>query len=201
MKSDEDIQDFWHWFKANRDAFGDTFENEALLRELGERVSALGPVGWEVGPGCADTASNSLTISPAGDAEVLPLTRRIVASAPSCPGWEFHWAKPPKRWDRKYIIEDPKGVDVLVNAAHWRYILRRYPDGLLDVVLKAPEICRWAEDEWTTAALILLDGELGEELRITRIHAVEVVCAFDQAQDGIPIVHLRDHVVQIASSA
>lgn len=192
-----DIAVFWSWFAEHASRFGDKFQNRPLLDELDGRVSALGPVGWEVGPGFHHPEGNALAISPRGNAELLPLTRTIVAQAPDCPGWEFHAALPPKVWKRTFVLEDSGGPDIRVDASAWRYLLLRFPDGIVDIVLKGVGIETWSEEVRASAATVLVMGELGEELFLTRVHVAELVSAFEDGQEGIPIVHLRDHVLDL----
>lgn len=194
MTSTSQIAELWNWFTSVANDFGSHFENTSLLDELDHRVTALGPFTWEIGP-ADDSDDNVLVLSPGGQVELLAETKQIIALAPACPGWQFLAAKPRKRWDRKFFMGDAP-----VDASRWQYVLYRYPDGIYDIVIVAPDLMQFDEQDRLMAAEIVLDGELGEEARITLIHDIEVV-ATSADLDGAaptPIVSIRHHVETFA---
>jgi hypothetical protein len=169
-----DIVEFWRWFASVCGDFGFHFENAALLEELDRRVTALGPFTWEVGPSRSSDDS-ILVISPGGHAERLLETKTIVDLAPTCPGWQFFSARQPKDWERRFVMNDSEGNQLAVDASGWRYVLYGYPDGVYDIVIHAPDLALLSEQDQITAAEIVLDGELGEEARLSIIHEIEIV--------------------------
>lgn len=197
-----DISEFWSWFRSVCGDFGARFENASLLKELDQRVTALGPFTWEVGP-APNSSDSILVISPGGRAELLPETKKIVDLAPACPGWRFFAAKPSKDWERRFFMNDSQGKRVAVDASEWRYVLYGYPDGVFDIVIDAPDLARLTEQERITAAEIVLDGELGEEARLSFISEVEVVVdpVDDDSVKTTPIAHVRDHLRRLANTA
>lgn len=88
--SDAKIAEFWRWFQTIANDLAANFENERLLALLDERVSELGDVLWELGPGKAE--ENALIITPDGSKDWLPVTWHIVELAPRISGWEFQSA-------------------------------------------------------------------------------------------------------------
>lgn len=139
MVDDATIDDFWKWFSSVCDSFGQAFENDRLIRELDERIAELGDYGWELGPGARDPDASMLAFSPGGDVACLRETRHIVGRVPTCPGWEFYPAKPPKRWRRQVIVETADG-ELLIDAAGWKYDLRQRSSGAFDLMIVAPEL-------------------------------------------------------------
>ena len=114
-------------------------------------------------------------ISPAGDPELLRATRKVVSKAPAITDWEFLHARPPKQWQTRFTIEDRSGVVREVDASGWRYVLLRYPDGAHEVVIEAPSAAELDEELRYSAAIVVLDGLLGEERRIEAVDEVSVV--------------------------
>lgn len=179
MVAEHLIAEFWQWFRSICGRFGDKFQNRELIDELDSRVARLGRFSWELGPGVKDSHNNALVLTPCGDPELLAETRTVIEAAPDCPGWEFYPAKPPKEWDRKFVIQADDGSRVSIDASGARYVLLEYPDGIFDVLLADRGVAALPEDLRQTAAEVLLDGELGEERRMVSIHTVDVVDEFD----------------------
>ena len=192
MPSDLEIQAFWAWFAGSAARLAAELEDRALLAELDARVSALGEVAWEVGPGEGDLLS--LVISPDGVRDRLPATRHIIAHAPAIPGWELHPARPPKTWDLRFAIEHADGAVAHFDARPWRYALHRFPDWSFDLVVEQPYVP--ADEVSELAAAIVVDGVLGEAARLELIADIEPVHALPPAlvKKATPIVHLGDHI-------
>ena len=55
--------------------------------------------------------------------------------------------------------------DLEVNANSWRYVLLAFPDGVFDLVLERANMLGVGEDDRYAAAVVLLDGLLGEATR------------------------------------
>ena len=190
----ERIEAFWSWFERTSPRIARNFEDLALLGEIDARVRELGDFAWEVGPGV--DAPNALVISPGGNLELLPHTQRIVAEAPSIPDWEFHAAKPPKRWDLRFSFQLPDGRTCNADGRQWRYVLYKFPDGTFDIVIYARELAGCDARSQRLAALIALDGLLGEELRLRRLVEVEVQTDsnLNDDENASELAHLQDHL-------
>jgi hypothetical protein len=161
------IQAFWCWAEEALPALGDHFERLDPER-FSARIHELHPdLGWELGPGLV--RASQLVISPAGLSELLPLTRHIVSCAPDLPDWEFHPAKPPKRWDRVFDLGGPR-----VEIDRWRYALVA-GDERFDVTLIAPELGGWSDSQRLQAMFLVLDAELGEARVIEWLGEVDLV--------------------------
>lgn len=164
---------FWKWFSNHYKSFGEHFENEELLDELNDEIALLGDFAWEVGPG--SHTENQFVVSPGGDPELLRLTQEIVAQAPDIPEWEFYNAKPPKQWDLIFDFEDENGATIEINASAWRYQLLKYADGTFEVIIETRDLADLNETDKITVSEILLDGILGEEVRMKYISYIEII--------------------------
>jgi len=171
------IKEFWNWFSENCQKFDNDFENTDLLYELDKRINELGEFSWEIGPGI--TSPNSLVISPGGNIDLLPCTKEIIGQSQPCLGWEYYYAKPPKEWDLLFDFETRDGLKVHVDASLWEYVLLRYEDGMFEIIIEVTNIGELNENDKLAIVEILLDGVIGEELRMTRICLIDVVEEFE----------------------
>lgn len=198
--SDRAVSQFWKWFASIAERLSDDFENEAFLAELDRRLSALADVGWELGPG--RTSANALAISPNGEADLLPVTRKIAAAAPAGLGWEVHPARPARDPYLTFSMRRPgDAAEIEVDARAWRYVLYRFREGDFDVVLEQPNLGSLSDDERYSAAVIFLDGALGEEARLRRVREVEAVVALsaEQAAKASQASDLRAHLAALGT--
>jgi hypothetical protein len=189
------IAEFWQWFQAVSGQFGERFENQHLIDELDARIVRLGKFAWEIGPGVKSDHNSALVLTPSGDTDLLTETRKVIKAAPECAGWEFYSAKPPKKWQRKFVLQSQEG-DFSVDASRVRYVLLQHPDGVFDLLLAEQNMAALPKSLQQTAAEVLLDGELGEEVRMETIHSVEIVAQFndDLQHKSSPIEFLAKHL-------
>jgi hypothetical protein len=167
-----EIKNFWDWFYKNCQNFGNNFDNTVLLDELDDWIRRLGDFSWEVGPG--KVKENALVISPNGDLELLQETKEIVGNARDCIGWEYYYAKPSKEWNLVFDFETEDENVVEINASNWQYRLLKYEDGMFAIIIKVPNLSRLSNTDKLTTAEIVLDGILGEELRLQTICEIDV---------------------------
>ena len=164
------------------------------------RVSRLGDVTWEIGPG--SNGSNALVISPDGKKELLETTRRIVDLAPEIPGWELHSSRPRRDWDLRFSIEGSSGETIAVDAREWYYVLYKFADGTFDIVVEQSNLDAVDEDERYRAATVLLDGQIGEARRIELIGGIEAVAALNDSdrEKASPVKTLADHLNSLVTT-
>ncbi len=129
------------------------------------------------------------------------MTTFVAALAPRIAGWPFYPAKQPKNWHLRFTMEDVNGEVVKVDASAWRYALLKRDDDMYDVVFEPPDLRNLPGVLRQDAAEIVLDGEIGEYLRIKHICDIEVVDKFDERLAGRDnsISVLRDHFRRIVS--
>lgn len=190
--NNNEILEFWAWFVSVEKDLSH-FTNESLHDALDARLRRLGKIAWELGPG--STAENAFAISPDGNPDLLPLTKRIVALAPDVPGWEFHPARPPRAEWPEFSIRGADGCKIKVNAQSWRYVLYSFGDRDFDIVIEQNDLAASEETRYT-AAVVLLDALLGEGTRLLCIKAVDPVATLspEQENNASPIAVLPKHL-------
>jgi len=172
------INNFWVWFSDNHKDFGANFENNELLSELDDRINELGEYVWEVGPGIK--SANQLVISPGGDIDLLSDTKEIISYAPILSDWSFYYAKPPKQWELLFNFEKEDGSITEIDARCWSYVLFKYDDGMVEVIIQTCDLNGFSEEDKLTITEILIDGIIGEENRMLYICNIEVVKEFEE---------------------
>lgn len=173
-RSDDDpIAEFWQWFESVAGTLARDFENPEVIEALNRRVGELGEMAWELGPGIKE--ENMLVLSPDGDVSRLHETRALIGRAPSLPGWEFHPARPARPSPLKFSIDTDSSRKLEVDAERWSYVLLRFKDGSTEVIVEQPESAEWSEDDRWAAAIVALDGLLGEERRLAGIDTLDIV--------------------------
>lgn len=199
LVSDAKIAEFWRWFETIANELASNCENERLLAELDKRVSQLGDVLWEIGPGKAD--ENSLTITPDGSKDWLPVTQHIVKQAPRISGWEFQSARPPRHWNMQFSINGAGDTHLDIDARPWRYVLFKYPDNTFDIVLEQNNLQSASDDDRYTAAVILLDGTVGERRWLALLGGIEAVetLSTEHSRKANPMHHLAQHLDSVES--
>jgi hypothetical protein len=192
--NDGDILGFWAWFATIADRLGNDFTNEALNDALDTRLARLGEIAWELGPG--SIAESALAISPDGNPDLLPLTQRIVALAPDLPGWEFHSSRPARADNLEFSITTNSTDELAIDAHSWRYVLYRFPNKVFDIVIEQSNLAEATDDDRYTAAVVLLDGLLGEGKRLLRIRDIEPVVGLnaDENKKANRITLLPQHL-------
>jgi hypothetical protein len=197
MATARTIAAFWRWFATVAERLDQSFTQPDLIAALEERVGKLGPVAWELGPGVR--AANAFVISPDGDPDAIPLAAKVIAAAPAMRGWEFHAWKLAKPYGEAIIVDGKE-----IRVAGWRYLLRRYPDGLFDIAILAPNLRRARLARRRLAGKIMLDALLGEERRLAAIATYDVILRKGREDARSPtsrLRHLAQHLDHLAATA
>lgn len=165
-----------------------------MIDELDSEVRALGPISWELGPGMQNNWR--LTLTPDGDRALLPLTAAIVARAPEIVGWEVASSRQPREWDLTFSMSLSSGDTVEIDARSWNYVLWRFSDGSLDIKIGLDGVTSLSDEDRYRAAVIVLDGLLGEERRLEKLETIEVVTRLesDELSRATPIALLPQHL-------
>lgn len=172
---EERILRFWDWFRASSKNLRPEVLTNSTISELESELTKLGTFGWEIGPGCERV--NMFAISPCRDSLLLEATRRIVKKAPPLTDWEFHPAKPPRRWKLRFELESGQ----MVNGTRWE-VLTSQSRGLFEILLHPNDDCGLDLDHQELAASILVEGELGEEKLIEKVNTIQIVKNWTEAQ-------------------
>ena len=182
-------QRFWTFFQTKAPYLREEELDGQLLDTVADEVEKLGAFGWELGPAPKGDAPRTFVISPDGDPDLLPETVGIVALAPSLPGWSFLPARP-RREGLSFFIGD-----VEVDASKWRFVFLPFPDGGLGLVIEQPGLPTMLNDDEDRAfaAVVCLDGILGEQQRLERIDEIYPVTALsaEERAKGQPLSALE----------
>ena len=191
------VDEFWRWFSGIAASLAADIENTSLLSALDIRVRELDSMlSWEVGPGSSEPWQ--LVISPNLNRDLRHKAREIVSRAPVLEHWEFYFARRPKDWDYRFVMERSDGREsVELDASGWSFVLLEYPDGAHEVLLLGKELPALDDDERWQAAAVTLEGILGEEVLVEKISEFELVDRLEPrfAEQKRPIQFLREAVL------
>lgn len=171
-EADRNVQAFWDWFSVHQESLRHLSSDPEMTDTLNRAVDRLGDFDWEIGPGTR--ASHFFALSPQGDKDSLTLTKRIIQAAPDLPEWEWLPAKPLREWNLQFYFLRPEGP-VFVNGATWGCVIFRYPDGDYEVDFYPPDTLQLNMEDLELAAIIILDGELGEERRLNLVSHINII--------------------------
>jgi hypothetical protein len=177
LATDSPTVEFWRWFVANSSRFADDYDQPDLVTALDCRVQALNPkLSWEIGPGTSKQFQ--LVISPDLNPALRDISLQIVRLAPELADWEFYASRPPKQWSLRFQLDRDNGDgSAEIDAAAWTFVLQKAPSAKYDVLLVAEELQPLTEDERWTAAAIVIESILGEDLLLDTIDRFSIVGA------------------------
>jgi hypothetical protein len=182
---------FWKWFDKNSNSLQSDKYPNAHFSEL-DRIISGWDLSWEVGPGIKK--ENSFTISPNGSKSLLDKTKKIISLAHEINHWEFYFAKQPKEnWHLANLVEKNLSID----ATDWEYVLLKYEDEKVEILLKAKCLSELDNDTKINAADLILANLLGEELLIEKIDFMEIVETFDSTKGKAKLQYLPNHLLDI----
>jgi len=185
---DNDILNFWSWFVKNTNSLQSHNYDKTILSKLDKIITNWGLV-WEVGPGLSK--ENSLTISPNGDKDLLTKTDSIIGKAPYSDNWEYYNAKQPKQnWHLAKLVDT--GIEI--DASGWTYVLLKYDDDKLEILLNADSLITLDIETKELAADLILTNLLGEKLKIQKIDFIAIVDEFDQEKGINDLKFLPAHL-------
>ena len=201
-KLNDEILEFWRWFLSAIENSNNPFEDMDFIHSLDQKVSQFGRLSWELGPGLIDSQNNAFILSPNGDRKLLELTSAIISMAPKYEGYEFYFAKQPRKWQMRFNMEDENGENIEIDASCWEYVLIGCSKDTFTIIIKMPKMTKLPEHWRHTAAEILLDGELGEEKRINRIAEIQMVSEFENKMKNKcrPMMELKYHLSELNMS-
>ncbi|MEJ8819707.1 hypothetical protein [Lacibacter sp. H407] len=185
---DKEILDFWSWFAKNSTNLQSDRYDKIVLDELDNLVSNW-DLGWEIGPG--ESKENSLTISPNGNKDLLGKTNRIISKAPKLGNWEFYSTKQSKEnWHLARLFN----VGFEIDASDWKYVLLKYEDEKVEILVKADTLSDLNKETKGIAADLVLTNLLGEKLKIQTIDFITIVDDFDDENGITELKYLPEHI-------
>jgi hypothetical protein len=193
----QNLTEFWIWFSEHSQALANEPECAALFAELDARLHKLDPgLSWEIGPG--QQKPWQFVVSPNLDGSLRNVARKIVARAPALDDWEFHSARQPKDWDfHLELSTTSNGIPMKVDASNWTFVLLEYPDGIREILLRAPDLPKLTQNERREVAEIVLESALGEGLFLDAVDEFDLVDILEPrfADQERPIQRLRQAVI------
>jgi Arc/MetJ family transcription regulator len=187
---DFQLAEFWTWFSQHSDRLRSDSFDPKVLQSLDDTISNW-DLSWEIGPGISK--ENSLTISPNGDIQLLSLTQRIVDLALVLDSWEFYSSKQPKEnWMNAIVYPN-----VEIDAYEWSYVLLRYPNDEIEILIKADDLRRLDVETKKIAVDLILTNLLGERSKMEELDYVEVVNDFDHPNQSAKLKFLPTHLKEI----
>jgi hypothetical protein len=174
------VHGFWEWFISASDRLLGGSENEALMRELDERVREIhrGLI-WEICPG--GLRPRQFTISPNLSPMLRPAAREIIHAAPVLAYWEFYATRQPKAWDYKINLDSHNGQRIELDVTDWVFLLVPCFNGKLAVLLSSKTVPPLNENQRRQAAADVLCNLLGEDLVMDEIEDFEFGCGFQSS--------------------
>ncbi len=167
-----------------------------VVASLNSHVDALDPgLAWEIGPG--STAEWRFTLSPDSDEALSGVARDAISRAPQIPGWEFRAFRQPRDACLIVDVNTLRGA-AQIDASDAEYALLRARDGTFDMVVKLPHARKLQTQDQHALGILLLDGLIGEEVRMSLIKNVQFVEEFEPRyrERTTNIKHLKDHLMQ-----
>jgi hypothetical protein len=200
-----EIDTFWHWFGERSETIRNLMvlgDSIAIAKILDSRVAELA-VGcsWEVGP--VDHSSVFFAISPNGDVDKLSVTKDIIRRAPIIPGWNFYPAKPPKKWDLRFVVSLENGRPISIDANGFRYSLIAFAKNrFFDVKLHAPRLPEMDLEARNRVGRIVVEGILGEEFTLQNVDRVELIenSVITMNHKSGSISKLKEHIESLVRS-
>ena len=169
------IASFWRWFGGEHMLLERELEGATWLsvQKLDRYVRALDErLRWDIGPG--EDAPWMFVLSPNGQRELLEVTEAIMAHAPELPHWEFHAARPKRRWAEGRRRFDYDGIEV--DADDWSYWLE--PQGsFFEITWIVPDLDALHGVDPEALGQHLLECELGEKNRLRHFTGVNIASA------------------------
>lgn len=96
----------------------------------------------------------------------------------------------------QFSIEGADGTHLDIDARPWRYVLFKYPDNTFDIVLEQNNLHSVSDDDRYAAAVVLLDGAVGERRRLALLGGIEAVetLSSEHAPKANPMHYLAQHL-------
>ena len=170
-------EQFWDWFKMNASRLETLPPDRRAAKELTEMLERVdGEMVWQLGP-------RSLEISADGISEVAPRVRRLVAAAPSVPGWTIFAFRQPTEGASINI----GGLTISPQTTRFTH---SWGSDMLYLVLYLPIDNPKQKDAAIHGAFVLLDALLGEETMMIRVGNIDFAPIRSAPEESLPLREL-----------
>ncbi|HUJ57543.1 MAG TPA: DUF695 domain-containing protein [Kofleriaceae bacterium] len=162
MTIEEGIRAFWVWWETAQPRVLRAIEVDRkfspdLIREIADRVDAIGDLDWELSPG--KTSRHAFCLSPKGDPQARLITELWRDRGPSPDAtWEYfaaRQARPGSTLEINNVELDRNDLMVSFEVDPGRE--------RIDATYFHPKFAKLSETTQATALYLLLDGALGED--------------------------------------
>ncbi len=201
--NDDTILGFWQWFVKNEKLIKDCIENENsthrefVVDQMNEHILGMGMFTWDLG--LNDDNNWFLLLSPNGDKDMLKVSQHIMTFAPEHMDWLFYSSRPPRNWDRQFVVYDELHDEQPIDASEWQYLIFEDEDDALVIVLEAKNMTHLNEDISETAAEQFIIHELGELAWMLHVGSVEIVPTVEPNHEELKnhVSELKEHLAEI----
>lgn len=187
--SEKQVDRFWDWFRDNSQLLASVAgKNHPVIETLSERIKEVHE-SFVFELSGVDVAPHEFIVSGDGIKDMIPFVNRMVAAAPSIPGWKFTAFRPRMDDYCRYTLNyegtkfDPK------ELWFWAGI----DDGGFDIIVYHPDYEESERDTYVAGAYILLDMALGEYDVMTGIRYIDHQRLPDdpESEELLPFSELR----------
>jgi len=176
------IYNFWEWFRSNNGLLLPKVITNNLIDKLNEKILDIEDFAWEIREGLVK--DNMLIISAGSNKDLFSIAKQTIRLAPNIDCWEFYYYKPAVDWNYILSIKDERGFNSTLDVKKWEYVLLKFPDNTFDIIIYAPNILKYSNDDKHTIVDIVLEKILGEDLRYRAIINVEIVNRFEKIHES-----------------
>lgn len=164
---------FWEWFLVNESDLRRDSIPDLVISEFEDHLFRVCKVDWEIGPD--QSGLTYFSLSPVDGSDSYDAVTALLKIAPHHPQWRFTLFKPPRAWDLIFTLQIEDG-DVEIDAKLWEFVVYAFKDETFDILFKVDDLhSRLDEDKLIEAAVIVLNGELGEAVRRDLVGDIEIV--------------------------
>lgn len=198
MTATDAIRTFWEWWGSARTRIENAIEverafSDELVKEISDRVDAIGNLDWELAPG--RKAKHAFCLSPKGDPAMRLVSERWKHQGPAADEtWEYFPSRQPQEGTQLEIadvklVRDDIWVAFTVDTSRER----------IDGTYWHPNFSRLPEQVQLTALFLLLDGALGEDGVERWLGNIEL--APEKTDAARPFADFEAAITELASTA
>jgi len=182
---------FWEWFEENCNALVPDKISTGLQKDVDTWMSKLGVPAWEIGPFTEKPPLSFFAFSQSGNIETFEMTKSITVNAPEIEGWIFLAAKPPKKWNRKFLWSRNERE---IDASNWKFLIYKYDDGLSDIVLIDDVLPNLKIEEKKHIIDFVIESEIGETGMLTKVYSTDIDTKVDKElhRSAIRLTEMKD---------